>query len=120
MKRPLLSRILPARYKQSLYCRRYHTRHAAWLFQKNVERNNFQDKISLVPKAAGDRAGTIQFDAGPPDQTGWGGITDGSSSKALDVPMVRLDEQLGNINIEVLKIDVEGADTLVCSGAKGC
>ena len=30
MKRPLLSRLLPSRFKQPLYYRYYHTRHADW------------------------------------------------------------------------------------------
>ena len=88
------------------------------LFENNVERNHLRDRITLIPKAAGDRHGTVTFDAGPADQTGWGGISAGGSATAITVPLVRLDEQLPDAKIDVLKIDVEGADTWVLFGCE--
>jgi len=206
MKRPLLSRLLPNRFKQSLYYRYYHTRHSQWrslfeaaplalarnvsmfgllpgdvisgniafngfyelalsqhiikrakeggllvdvganmgyfsllwaakspagrvvafeaaprnvvLMQNNIRRNGFSERITLVPKAAGNRAGTAAFDAGPAEQTGWGGISSTTSDTTVLVPLVRLDEELPDGPIEVLKIDVEGADTWVLLGCE--
>jgi FkbM family methyltransferase len=88
------------------------------LLQKNVKQNQLENRINVIPKAAGDRAGTINFDAGPPEQTGWGGISTGTLANNITVPMVRLDEQLSGTRINVLKIDVEGADTLVLFGCE--
>ena len=62
--------------------------------------------------------GTITFDAGPAEQTGWGGISSTVSSTTIDVPLVRLDHELPDSPIDVLKIDVEGADTWVLLGCE--
>ena len=88
------------------------------LFQNNVEKNGLQDRVRLVPKAAGDRSGAITFDTGPADQTGWGGIVHAASASTITVPLVRVDQQLPDTDIEVLKIDVEGADTWVLYGCE--
>ena len=206
MKRPLATRILPNRFKESLYYRYYHTRHADWrglsesaplafaphitmhgllpgdvisgniafngfyelplsqriaglarrgttfvdvganmgyfsllwagvnpngraiafeaaprnvaMIEKNIAANHLTDRVTLVPKAAGDRSGTISFDIGPAEQTGWGGISPADSATTIDVPVVRIDEELPNMPIDVLKIDVEGADTWVLRGCE--
>lgn len=89
------------------------------LLRNNVKRNRLEERVTVVPKAAGDRAGSITFDAGPADQTGWGGISRDVSANTITVPMVRLDEELRDADIDVLKIDVEGADTLVLRGCEG-
>jgi FkbM family methyltransferase len=89
------------------------------LFRKNVEQNHLLDRITLVSKAVGTRTGGIAFDLGPADQTGWGGISYGSCVDNVEVPLVRLDEALPATNIDVLKIDVEGADTFVLQGCEG-
>lgn len=88
------------------------------IFQTNIVRNSLQDRITLVPKAAGDRTGSVTFDVGPSDQTGWGGISNTTSSTTVTVPMVRLDEDLHDRRIQLLKIDVEGADTWVLFGCE--
>lgn len=206
MKRPLLSRLLPKRFKQPLYYRYYHTRHAAWpglfesaslvlapnismhgllpgdvisgniafngfyelalsgrivqlarkggllvdvganmgyfsllwagvnpsgrvisfeaaprniaLLKNNVTRNRLEDRVKIIPKAAGKSSGTISFDAGPAEQTGWGGITSAVTASTITVPLVRLDQELPDASIDVLKIDVEGADTWVLFGCE--
>ena len=87
------------------------------LIENNVGRNGFSGRITLVPKAVGDRKGEVLFDVGPADQTGWGGITvDGAGSIVVDA--VRLDDVLVDEEIAVLKIDVEGADTFVLKGCE--
>lgn len=206
VKRPLLSRLLPNRFKEWLYYSYYHTRHADWsglfeiaplafaskvamhgllpgdvisgnlafngfyelalsqriaqlaqkgtvfvdvganmgyfsllwaglnprgraiafeaaprniaIIENNISRNRLSDRITLIPKAAGSHSGTITFDAGPPDQTGWGGISSAPSSTTMEVPLVRLDQELPDSPIDVLKIDVEGADTWVLLGCE--
>lgn len=88
------------------------------LLENNIRRNHFEDRIVVIPKAAGDHNGTVTFDVGPVEQTGWGGIAAGAPENRVVVPMVRLDEQLPDAQIEVLKIDTEGADALVLFGCE--
>lgn len=88
------------------------------LFSNNVNRNHLEDRIAVIPKAAGDRTATVSFDVGSAEQTGWGGISAATSGNSISVPMVRLDEELADRQIDVLKIDVEGADTLVLLGCE--
>ncbi len=88
------------------------------LFRNNVEKNHLEDRITIVPEAAGDRAGTVTFEVGAGDQTGWGGIATAPSATTIQVPMARLDEQLRDQVIDVLKIDAEGADNLVLFGCE--
>lgn len=88
------------------------------LFERNIAQNRLAPRISLVPKAAGHRTGTIHFNIGPDEQTGWGGISNDVSASTIEVPVVRLDEELQDCVIDVLKIDVEGADTWVLYGCE--
>ena len=87
----------------------------------NIAKNHFSERITLKPLAAGKQSGKMGFHLGPEEQTGWGGFAlDGSREKIVEVPVVRLDEDLaGATPIDVLKIDTEGADTWVLEGAKG-
>jgi FkbM family methyltransferase len=88
------------------------------LLTNNIRRNQCDDRATVVGKAAGDRAGEVSFDTGPADQTGWGGIAPGALENTIRVPMVRLDDELGEQRIAVLKIDTEGADPLVLFGCQ--
>lgn len=88
------------------------------LAARNIEQNGLADRIMLIPKAAGHKAGTIHFNTGPIDQTGWGGVSNERSADCIEVPLVRLDEELPDSMIDVLKIDVEGADTWVLYGCE--
>ncbi|MEY2490043.1 MAG: hypothetical protein QOC70_1985 [Verrucomicrobiota bacterium] len=88
------------------------------LFRNNVKKNHLEGRITVFPKAAGDHAGTMSFDPGPVEQTGWGTISARALVNSIPVSMVRLDEQLPGVRIDVLKIDVEGADTLVLFGCE--
>lgn len=85
---------------------------------KNIERNNLADRIEARPEAASDVAGNVRFDTGPADQTGWGGIAPDGAQGSIEVPAVRLDETLAGRTIDVLKIDVEGAELLVLRGCE--
>jgi len=88
------------------------------LFRNNVEKNYLEDRITIVPQAAGDHTGTVTFEVGTFEQTGWGGIATASSPTTIEVPMTRLDEYLSDRTIDLLKIDTEGADTLVLFGCE--
>lgn len=84
---------------------------------RNIELNNLGDRVAVLPCAAGKDAGTICFDVGPPDQTGWGGVALAAGSETIEVDSVRIDSVLtsGEL-ITLLKIDVEGADAWALMG----
>lgn len=88
------------------------------IFQKNITKNDLGDKIQLISKAAGAENGSVKFEVGPAQQTGWGGISNEATETTIDVPLVRIDEELKDQEIAVLKIDVEGADTWVLYGCE--
>jgi FkbM family methyltransferase len=88
------------------------------LLSNNIGQNRCEDRVTVIPKAAGDRNGSIVFDTGPIEQTGWGGIATGMPEHRIVVPMVRLDEELPDKEIDLLKIDTEGADALVLFGCE--
>ena len=88
------------------------------LFRRNVEFNGFAERITVVPKAASDQVGTVPFSLGPSEQTGWGGIAARGDGDTISVPAVRIDRELAGSTIDVLKVDVEGADTLVLYGCE--
>ena len=87
--------------------------------KENIDANNLNGKIRLFLKAAGDKNGKVFFDAGPQNQTGWGGLKNNADSRTVEIDMVRLDDILKNESyIDVIKIDVEGADFLVIKGCE--
>ena len=84
----------------------------------NVAANHLQERISIVDKAAGREPGTLPFQLGPPDQTGWGGFAAAPSNETVMVQIVRLDDLVpGGARVDFLKIDIEGADTWALMGA---
>lgn len=86
----------------------------------NISLNGFDSAIEVRPLAAGRESGTMEFELGPENQTGWGGmVLSGNSASTVTVPVVRLDESLGAEQfVDVLKIDIEGADTWALMGAE--
>ena len=84
----------------------------------NVSVNHFENQIQVQNKALGKSSGQMKFNAMDNEQTTWGGLTHCEDS-GFEVTVHRLDELLDNEKtIEVLKIDVEGADTWVLYGAQ--
>jgi len=90
--------------------------------KNNVNKNGFNDKITVVPIAAGKEKGNLKFTLGGNDeQTGWGGFVMDNDENSIDVEVDTLDSYCEKNNIEkikVLKIDTEGADTWVLFGAE--
>ncbi|MEO6212383.1 MAG: FkbM family methyltransferase [Vicinamibacterales bacterium] len=90
------------------------------MLRHNVERNHLDQQVRVVPRAAGASAGTLTFDVGPPNQTGWGGFTNRTGDGAIEVDVVRVDETLATAEpIALLKVDAEGADAWVLEGCDG-
>lgn len=89
------------------------------MITENIRRNNLEDQITLYPLAAGKTAGTLEFELGTPEQTGWGGFASSKTAASISVDVVRVDEIVtGSEPIELLKVDVEGADTWVLMGCE--
>lgn len=91
----------------------------------NLEGNRLEKQVTIRAEAAGKEAGTLPFRLGPRDQTGWGALSNSDRSGDITVPVVALDELFAGTGqdgvpqqIDVLKIDTEGADTWVLQGAE--
>lgn len=90
------------------------------LLRRNIARNRLQNQIQTVEKALSTFRGKTYFTFGSWEQTGWGGIVLDKKNSDLEVPVISMDEFAYENNIRkinVLKIDTEGADTLVLRGA---
>lgn len=89
--------------------------------QNNITKNNLTNRVKLESVALGREIGTLNFTLENSEgQTGWGGFTLEGSSTSVEVSVDTLDnyaETHGIDEIDVLKIDVEGADTWVLLGA---
>jgi len=88
------------------------------LLNNNLKMNDLAGRVTVLPKAAGDRDGEIRFTLPAGAQTGWGGIAGPDSPGDTTVPMFRIDDVLRGREIEVLKVDVEGAEALVLRGCE--
>lgn len=89
------------------------------MLRRNIARNHFGARISLVPCAAGRAAGTLLFDAGPDAQTGWGSVVPEPGPRTIVIKTVRVDEAVGpSAEIALLKIDTQGSDTWVLYGCE--
>lgn len=88
----------------------------------NVEKNQLSNAVTIVPNAAGRVAGRMQFSLGPEGETGWGGLTIEAQAGQVEVDVVSLSDFFNGFGaareIEVLKIDTEGADTWVLQGCE--
>ena len=94
------------------------------LLRKNIEHNGVGERVTVIEAAAGREEGEVQFDLGPGDEVGWGGVTnerDGAvtedSQGMVFVPQRRLDDVVEG-PVSLLKVDVEGAETWVFQGGE--
>lgn len=87
--------------------------------KNNLVNNSFEVQVDVHPLAVGKESGTLPFTLGPEDQSGWGGLLVDQQNADIEVAVVALDNFFSEIeHIDVLKIDVEGADTWVLQGAE--
>lgn len=87
----------------------------------NVEKNQLSNAVTIIPNAAGRAAGRMQFSLGPENETGWGGLAIEAQADQIEVDVVSLSDFFngnGAREIDVLKIDTEGADTWVLQGCE--
>jgi FkbM family methyltransferase len=89
------------------------------MLHSNVRAAGLDSRVRVFASALGKDRGKVQFDPGPADQSGWGGITKDGAEGAISVESERLDDVFpGGSIIDTLKIDTEGADTAVLFGAE--
>lgn len=93
--------------------------------KNNIYINNLQSRIKLEDYALGKNIGTMLFALKTElGQTGWGGLMTQESSigeSLVEVKVETIDNycKINKIDfVDVLKIDVEGADTWVIQGAE--
>ncbi|HEY9637594.1 MAG TPA: FkbM family methyltransferase [Coleofasciculaceae cyanobacterium] len=87
----------------------------------NLINNGLEAQVDVQQTAVGKERGSLPFMLGPEEQSSWGGLLVDREKGEIQVPVVSLDEVFLNSQndyIEVLKIDVEGADTWVLQGAE--
>jgi FkbM family methyltransferase len=85
----------------------------------NIARNRLTGCVEVHAVALGREAGRLEFDVGPPEQSGWGGLAGAASRSTVAVDSIRLDDfWQSDEDIAVLKVDVEGADSWVLRGAE--
>lgn len=86
--------------------------------KENIRRNCLEGRVQIIECAASRSEGKVRFHTGPPEQTGWGGISIVETSlTTVEVPACRLDHALPDEPVTLLKIDCEGADAWVVEGA---
>ena len=86
--------------------------------RRNVAMNALSERIDVRGVAAGANPGRLPFSLGTEAQTGWGGFTRTTDGSSVNVAVVTLDSMVPeHETVNVLKVDVEGADTWVLYGA---
>jgi FkbM family methyltransferase len=89
------------------------------MLRQNVSALNNPQRVQILDCALGKETGVLDFDVGPEEQSGWGGLANLASARTIQVKVCRLDDLIPpDKNVSVLKIDTEGADTWVLFGAK--
>lgn len=90
--------------------------------KENIKKNALTHQVHLESFALGASIGEMNFYLGNEEgQTGWGGLVSNQNEFTVKVKVNTIDHYCNEQNIEkieVLKIDVEGADTWVLYGAK--
>ena len=83
------------------------------LLRANVRRHGLD--VTVLPFAASDEAGTVRLAL---DEAHRSGAHLSEAEDAVEVQAAPLDELLPDVAVDVLKVDVEGAEPLVLRGAR--
>lgn len=91
------------------------------VLEEVVDLNNYKDRVEVRPEAVSSRRGeTVFFDTGDPISNANSLVKTERSQTEIRVPLISVDEFVGERELEVdcLKIDVEGAELDVLIGAR--
>jgi len=93
--------------------------------RNNLDLNSVGERVTVVPGAVVDKAGTVSFLVGPSGgmgkAAGSAGRQDVAYSQTIDVVGLSLDEfiyQQGNLPPQLVKIDIEGGEVLALPGMR--
>ena len=88
----------------------------------NLHRNGMGERVRVHAQALSDAAGTAAIHRFANDRGNHGMASlfaDGGAVSSVDVPTVRLDDALARTSPVLIKLDVEGAESLAISGMTG-
>jgi len=90
----------------------------------HLERNGLSQRVRVCESALGDRSGTVKihfYMEGANHGSSTLFAQPGAHTRAVQVPMQRMDEVLGDEGVEVklVKMDIEGAEPLAVAGMAG-
>ena len=88
--------------------------------RRNIEINGLKN-VTVIEKAVGDREGSATLYVPESDNSGLASLNQMAGAKAIDVPVITLDRfvrELGLKRVDVMKIDIEGAEVMAFEGAK--
>jgi FkbM family methyltransferase len=84
----------------------------------NLRANGLLDRVRIVPAALGERPGELAFAVGS-DTTAGGLRPAGAGERAFPVRVVRGDDELAEDRVDLVKLDVEGAELAALRGMRG-
>ena len=91
------------------------------LLRANIAANRLMDRVTVSPQVVSDQAGVVEFRVPESPYSAAGAMSAVSLSPGgavVGLPAVRLDDVLGDEQLDVLKIDDEGAEARVIRGAR--
>lgn len=90
--------------------------------RRNIALNGYERIINVEERAVTDKRGTVEFAISPNENSGWGHIgEDVRFSEKILVSTDTLDsffERKGLSQVEVMKVDIEGAEDKLIAGAE--
>lgn len=89
--------------------------------RRNLEINSLRN-VTVIEKAVGDREGSATLYVPESDNSGLASLNASVGGKSIEVPLITLDgfvREQGIAKVDVMKIDIEGAEVMAFEGALG-
>lgn len=110
--------LIEARKAQKIYAFEPEPRNAE-LLRKNLSLNSYQDRVEVYQCAVSDRMGSaLLYISDLPNQHRLLNKFDTQRDKDIEVETITLDEFLKDKEVDVVRMDLEGAEWLVIQGMK--
>lgn len=89
------------------------------ILRKNIALNNYENVVEVYQYAISDGRGTASLDiSNVPNKYRLQSPLNLHQHKLIEVETITLDEFLGNMDVDVVRMDLEGAEWLVINGMK--